>query len=86
MMGLCPVVNPVYWGSVSPILLKLTIPCERLFSETSVDVASAAVDESMLQARTVLESTAWGDLRVWHRNWIVLGRRSWRFDKRCFRN
>ena len=24
--GLCPVVNPVCWGSVSPILLKLTIP------------------------------------------------------------
>ena len=26
MVGLCPVVNPVCWGSVSPIPLKLTIP------------------------------------------------------------
>ena len=30
MMGSGPVVNRVYWGSVSPILLNLTIPTRRL--------------------------------------------------------
>ena len=43
----------------------------RILVETNVEVASATVDESMLQARQALESTAWGDLHVWHRNWIV---------------
>ncbi len=43
----------------------------RLLAETSVDVASAAVDESMQHARKALQSVASGDLHVWHRNWIV---------------
>lgn len=43
----------------------------RLLAETSVDAASAAVDESMQQAREALQSVASGDLHVWHRNWIV---------------
>ncbi len=43
----------------------------RSAAETNVDVASAAVDESMQQARQALESTASAALHVWHRNWIV---------------
>ena len=43
----------------------------RLQAETSVEVASAAVDESMQQARNALQSAAPSDLHVWHRNWIV---------------
>ena len=43
----------------------------RLLAETSVEVASAAVDESMQDARNALQSVASGDLHVWHRNWIV---------------
>ena len=43
----------------------------RLLAETSVVVASAAVDESMQDARNALQSVASGDLHVWHRNWIV---------------
>ena len=48
---------------------------ERRLAETNVETASAAVDQSMQQARKALESAAWSDSHVWHRNWIVSRKR-----------
>ena len=48
---------------------------ERAATETRVDAASAAVEESMQRAREALESTAWADFHEWHRNWIVSRRK-----------
>jgi hypothetical protein len=43
----------------------------RQEAETTVDAASAAVDESMQRARKALELAASATLHGWHRNWIV---------------
>lgn len=43
----------------------------RQQAETTVDAASAAVDESMRAARKALESPASVVWHEWHRNWIV---------------
>ena len=55
MMGLRPVVNPVCWGSVSPILLKLTILTEVL--------RPVVVDQALTRALELLRTDADGSGR-----------------------
>lgn len=43
----------------------------RQEAETTVEAASATVDESMQRAREALESTASAAFHQWHRNWMV---------------